>query len=162
MNVKSYENFIKSSKESIEAWLNLSTDNRQILDEIVNTWQLTKNKPGFYEPSLDILWTKLLERIVRKPAPPLSVKPNFRWIAAAAIITIVFLSGIWIGTSKIDQKDTTSYVQVISEPGTRTKMNLPDNTTVWLNSGAEIRYPSSFKKNTRDVFMSGECYFDVT
>ena len=39
---------------------------------------------------------------------------------------------------------------------------LPDSTSVWLNSGAEIRYPSVFNKETRDVHISGECFFDVT
>lgn len=38
---------------------------------------------------------------------------------------------------------------------------LADGTTVWLNSETELTFPTSFPKNTREVFLKGEAYFDV-
>ena len=45
--------------------------------------------------------------------------------------------------------------------GQRLKFTLPDGSSVQLNSGAKIEYPSVFKKNLRSVKLSGEALFDV-
>ena len=41
------------------------------------------------------------------------------------------------------------------------KLNLPDGSVVWLNSGSTIIYPSDFLPDVRQVFFEGEGYFDV-
>lgn len=53
------------------------------------------------------------------------------------------------------------YHTVTSAPGLITQLELPDNSKVWLNSGSTIRYPSHFDKKERNVFLTGEGYFDV-
>ena len=41
-------------------------------------------------------------------------------------------------------------------------INLSDGTNVYLNSGTSIKFPVSFKKGSdREVFLSGEAYFNV-
>ena len=45
--------------------------------------------------------------------------------------------------------------------GQRLKFTLPDGSSVQLNSGARIEYPTVFKKNLRKVKLSGEAVFDV-
>ena len=45
--------------------------------------------------------------------------------------------------------------------GQRLKFTLPDGSSVQLNSGAKIEYPSVFKKPLRRVKLSGEAVFDV-
>ena len=32
---------------------------------------------------------------------------------------------------------------------------------MWLNAGTEFRYPVSFTENRREVYLSGEAYFEV-
>lgn len=40
---------------------------------------------------------------------------------------------------------------------------LSDGTTVYMNAGTELKYPISFlSKGNREVYVSGEAYFDVT
>jgi ferric-dicitrate binding protein FerR (iron transport regulator) len=40
---------------------------------------------------------------------------------------------------------------------------LPDSTKVWLNAESSLKwYPAKFGKGSRDVFLTGEAYFDVT
>lgn len=42
------------------------------------------------------------------------------------------------------------------------KINLSDGTNVFLNSGTSIKFPVAFKKGSdREVFISGEAFFDV-
>lgn len=40
-------------------------------------------------------------------------------------------------------------------------MVLPDGSRVWLNSETEMRYPVTFAAGKREVFLTGEAYFDV-
>lgn len=46
--------------------------------------------------------------------------------------------------------------------GQRAEIMLPDSTTVWLNSGSVLKYPSHFSKDKRNVVLEGEGYFTVT
>ena len=45
--------------------------------------------------------------------------------------------------------------------GQSTSVTLSDGTTVWLNSGAKLEYPSIFSRKTRRVKISGEAMFEV-
>lgn len=44
---------------------------------------------------------------------------------------------------------------------TRSKVVLPDGTTVFLNIGSKIHYDKSFNVQERKVILTGEAYFDV-
>ncbi len=41
------------------------------------------------------------------------------------------------------------------------QLRLSDGTEISLNSGSTLRYPTQFKGKTRQVFLTGEAYFDV-
>ncbi len=51
--------------------------------------------------------------------------------------------------------------QVIIPYGKRSEITLSDGTHIWLNSGSQLSYPSEFKSNTREVYLSGEALFQV-
>ncbi len=38
---------------------------------------------------------------------------------------------------------------------------MADGTRVWLNSGSQFSYPAKFTKGLREVYLSGEAFFDV-
>jgi ferric-dicitrate binding protein FerR (iron transport regulator) len=51
--------------------------------------------------------------------------------------------------------------QVIIPYGKRSEITLADGTRIWLNSGSQLSYPVSFTSNSREVYLSGEAFFDV-
>ncbi len=72
----------------------------------------------------------------------------------------------------IDSLDILTYIEddvrdiqynTIKVPrGGEYQLVLADGTKVWLNSETSLTYPISFSDQTREVFLTGEAYFDVT
>jgi ferric-dicitrate binding protein FerR (iron transport regulator) len=54
----------------------------------------------------------------------------------------------------------TSFAEIECPMGTRTKFQLPDGSTGYLNSGSRLKYPVQFN-GERKVELSGEAFFDV-
>lgn len=50
---------------------------------------------------------------------------------------------------------------VITRPGSRTKLILPDGTTVWLNASSKLTYGDDFMQKERRVQLDGEAFFEV-
>lgn len=82
------------------------------------------------------------------------------WIpAAAAALVIVFGS---VALFKSGSRHQTASVNTVStKPGSRSRIQLPDGTTVWLNADSRLDYEEDPGGATRNVHLSGEAYFDV-
>lgn len=79
---------------------------------------------------------------------------------AAVIFTILFFKDFKVNTSIAKAK--TAISEVSTKNGSRSKLTLPDGSTVWLNSDSKILYDNeNFTTNIREVSLSGEAYFDV-
>ncbi len=50
---------------------------------------------------------------------------------------------------------------VTTKKGSRSLVQLPDGTQVWLNADSKITYPENFRKDIREVRLTGEAFFDV-
>jgi len=52
-------------------------------------------------------------------------------------------------------------IEVKSPLGSKTYLELPDGSKVWLNYGSRLKFPQKFTGQTRTVELQGECYFEV-
>jgi len=78
------------------------------------------------------------------------------WMAAAAILLLA-IAFIWL--LKTTNNSEQDFNTVSTRPGSRSKLQLPDGTTVWLNSDSRLSYKVT--NTTREVQLTGEAYFDV-
>lgn len=145
----------------IQEWLDLSLEHPVILTEIMNTWSVTKNKTEFYQPDLSVNWQKLMKKINYRPKQKAIHNIYLRWTTAAAVLVVVFLTGMGLGDGFFKPSGKLSYTKIIAPEGNKTQIVLPDSTYVWLNSGSELQYSSDYSAQNREVRMKGECFFDV-
>ena len=57
--------------------------------------------------------------------------------------------------------DKVEYHRIIVPRGGEYNLKLADGTDVWMFADSEIRFPTRFKGNKREVYLSGEAYFEV-
>ncbi len=87
------------------------------------------------------------------------------WAAAAAVI--IFSIGLaWVWHALMNRNDVRNqkltYNEIIVPVGEKSQIILSDGTHVWINSGSRFRYPLCFGRDSRDVSLEGEAYFDVS
>lgn len=50
---------------------------------------------------------------------------------------------------------------IITPRGGKYQLVLPDGSKVWMNAASSLRYPTAFDGKTREVFLTGEAYFEI-
>ncbi|MBD8487767.1 FecR domain-containing protein [Echinicola sp. CAU 1574] len=95
----------------------------------------------------------------------LKLLPTLFRLAAACVVVILMATYLF---SEFPVKNYPGEVQTVAF---RTKSNpkgqksiffLPDKTKVILNAASQISFPEEFNANSREVFLEGEAFFDVT
>ncbi len=62
----------------------------------------------------------------------------------------------------LDSAEHAAVFHEINTPkGAFYQLILPDSSKVWLNAASSIRFPSRFESNKREVFLTGEAYFEI-
>ena len=69
--------------------------------------------------------------------------------------------GFMVAWLILGRNEPATWQEVSTRPGETTQIVLSDNTQVTLNGGSTIVYPSSFNDECRQIYFSGEGYFDV-
>lgn len=102
-----------------------------------------------------------------------AAKPYFtiqKWMQIAAVLLL--FAGLGWSALKLRHPKSTNYEELVSGAGaTLTEKHnttgkpvsvaLSDGSTVRLNPGSKISYPARFAGNRREVYLSGEAFFDI-
>ncbi len=80
--------------------------------------------------------------------------------AAAAVLCLLGGAGWWL--SQRHTAETLASAQAkIAAPSKVHTIHLPDGSTVVLNTESRLDYPTAFTGKTREVYLSGEGFFDI-
>jgi ferric-dicitrate binding protein FerR (iron transport regulator) len=163
MNEEKLIGYIKgdiiSESETVKIldWIESSPENQRQYNQLKNLWVVTGldrpdqvTIPSFSFPKAkQITFQKILSGSI---------------LNYAAVFVLAFVLGS-LSLYLINRSERTEFYSrynTIEVPyGERSQISLYDGTKVWLNSGTKFRYPVAFSRDTRDVFIEGEAYFDV-
>jgi len=81
-------------------------------------------------------------------------------IAAAAILIISLT--LYLQWPAVETQLQPAQLTALKVPANQKKqVTLPDGSEVWVNSSSVLRYPKAFSGKIREVYLSGEAYFDI-
>lgn len=110
------------------------------------------------------LWDKIEAKIGSEALPvKKTAAGKVKWLAAAVVFILMGSAAMWYALVKKQPaiRQAASYLQ--TQPGSKSKLQLPDGTLVWLNMNSHLAFDNAqFGKERREVTLTGEAFFDVT
>ncbi|UPK72257.1 FecR family protein [Chitinophaga filiformis] len=152
INADDYDELMRCLEEA--------TENPALQSAIDRMWAELSPAQQLRPDESDALYQQITEnaRFVQQP-----IHKKRRWLSYAAAIVLLLATGagayLWFtpsGTAPL------AYKELSVPAGRRLQVRLADGSIVWLKGGSKLRYPASFTGSTRELFLSGEGYFDVT
>ena len=150
--------------KQFDQWLEQSDENKELYEAYQNFW----NHSEISEPIPD------LKLLIQKRQPkastyaPQNIKPqkSKAYWAIAASFGALFIISIFIFSNYLQQDQNSDFIASKltrkSNPiGQKSKIMLPDGSSVWLNSDSELIYQDDFSDSIRLVKLSGEAFFEV-
>ena len=153
-----------SLKEQIELSEQLADPHNGVAEEILHDdWKSQLESNSILERDLKPVLDKIHHHIRLNEASKItqiSWWQTFQRIAAILILPLL-LSFLAYFYFQPEHKGTiSSFAEIQCPMGVRTKFQLPDGSTGYLNSGSRLKYPVQFI-GERKVELVGEAFFDV-
>ncbi|UOB17034.1 FecR family protein [Abyssalbus ytuae] len=115
------------------------------------------------EPSLPLKKSQYAKRILEEIGKDTRGVRSLFAHKAKAILAIAAVFVVGLGLHLFNMEKGSRYTNhIIAAEGKRKQVVLPDGSSIILNSGSEVKYPETFSSHSREVWMTGEAYFDIT
>jgi transmembrane sensor len=151
---------IQESME-IDQWINESPENQKIYQEIWSAFQLATPDVDPFITDKEAAWSRI-ERKIQKTIERKSLWVQLSSIAAAAIIFFTIGTAVqFFQSNEIPATFLDQYSKIVVPKGQKSMIVLPDGSSVWLNSGSELKYKNNFNTRIREVELIGEAFFEV-
>ena len=174
MNAKDIIKYLESKPGNIDLnvkeWLRNPANEPEVREILGQIWSDSNIGLKGIDPEFELLLKRVHYRFdkesnveVKKTSKLQYFYRSFSKIAAVLVLPLLLVSVYLFHDqqSKVDIQNKISIREIHTKPGTRTNLELPDGTLVWLNDGTILRYPEKFGKNEREVYVDGEAYFEV-
>lgn len=152
-----------SESEELMKWANERPENQRLFEHIQSTWTMAGLATSEeFSPNVEAAWTKVQLRIHKGqvanergakviklfPAPLLKI---------AASLTILMIFGALVF---LYLKNGNQTIQLAAKEQ-RTSFALPDGSQVWLQAQSTLSYSRDFQRDTREVKLEGEGFFEI-
>jgi len=148
----------KEAYDSLASWRNTSKKNEQYYQSIREIWFSSLAADSYESFDYQNAFVRFHNRIHKKK----TVRLSLFWsrVAVVAILLIVSYLSYMQGNKKSEKVFANVVVDVPF--GSKTKLLLPDSTSVFLNAGSKLVYSQGFGIRDRYIKLNGEAYFEVT
>jgi transmembrane sensor len=141
--------------ELVDEWL---AENDNINTEWQNLDQPTRQQ------WLNSLFSDIENTISADNAKVVVMQPRTIWwrsVAAVAAILAIFFT-LFLEWPAIQNKLHPQQLITLTVPSNKKQqISLADGSKVWINASAQLKYPKVFNNKVREVYLSGEAYFDI-
>ena len=145
-------------------WLKENPKARKELYDFRQIWDLSGSVGSFGKDQVEQEWLKLLKQI-ESLSTKTSKKGGFvmYWLPRiAAVFLLGAIVSFLVTYRALNPKvSNVVYNEIAAPAGAKSKITLPDGSLIWLNAGSNIKYSSNYGKKQREVFLTGEAFFDV-
>ncbi len=149
----------EEEKRLVKQWIRESPENEAYYVQLYETWQDSMHaRPDLIDT--DLAYRKFISKV--EPGRLVYRSLNNKWvkIAAAALVVFICTLGVYYYNSRNDDSQAKWLIVKVANGKTR-KIILPDGSIVWINAGSSLKYKKDFNLISRDVYLSGEAYFDI-
>ena len=154
--------------QKLREWLAADPAHREDMKQWLATWDVAGMVSIDGKLNPDEAYRRFLFRLNREALPKTAPKESrtdviFRTVRRiAAIFVIAFALGMLFQYFLSEkQPEQIAFIENIVPLGSKSEIKLPDGSSVYLNAGSTLRYPTVYGKTTRDVYLTGEGYFKV-
>ncbi len=136
-------------------------------DQVAGDWMeeawTAPLRPAPVDEAAFVNWKAIQEQIEAKEGKVLALRGYRPWLWAAASFVLLAMAGAGGYWYAVNNKPLEPLQQSTASTtaDSRSKIALPDGTTIWLNSDSKIIYNNHFGVDNRDITLKGEAYFDV-
>ena len=149
----------------LSVWLSSDIQHQVLFTEQAKTWQAIENIKIENAIDIDAEWNAFSERIAEAPEQKVyssEKKKEKRFNLFAAIRIAAILIILAVSAFVIYYYSSQPKTEIILAKAQQIENNLPDGTSVTLQTGSTIEYPNKFEGGKRNVKLTGEAYFNVT
>jgi len=147
----------------------MDPENRRIFNLENEIWQQAEIHTRPYSYNADQAWQKISQRLSLKENVSRDIillnKSQFRlFVAAASLIFLIMLGGIsfQLFRKASVQQQLKNQTIISSNIGEKSHIFLSDSTEVFLNSKSMLSFGGSFNIRDREIYLSGEAFFNVS
>ncbi|WP_289005242.1 FecR family protein [uncultured Parabacteroides sp.] len=141
----------------VEEWIGKSEDNYRIVKQIYAIDQVMGTAQMESKVDTEKALASVCGRMILK-----SKINMFILLQRVAAILFIPLLIVWSIEHFIpSHTEIAQLIEIKTNPGMTTTVNLPDGSIVYLNSESSLTYPSFFSEGKRSVQLKGEAFFEI-
>lgn len=171
----------EASPEELQELSHLVEEDASFLHELEalsGFWELKQQPDEEYMEATYLLHRNRMAQLGLHPGRPeqaeegqLQEKRSFFFrhkmkLAGAAVVSLVVAAFFLLQPSDAKKLNVSADVpvkqkEIATGKGTKTFFKLPDGSSVWLNAGSKLNYAPMGTTGLREVYLTGEGFFDV-
>jgi ferric-dicitrate binding protein FerR (iron transport regulator) len=149
-------------KKKLLDWVAEDASHHKVFLEWLTLWE--NKTPRLAEPDLSHALRQLNDKIDIYEEEEKKTRTLFSWRKLAASIAVFLVAGIAIyllGKYSESRSEKITYTQQAASSGEQISIKLSDGSVVQLNAQASLKYPETFKGFKREVYLTGEAFFEI-